>query len=100
MIEKLAPKLAARFMKFTTIGAISSLAYVVFVAALVEFLDVRATSATLCAYAMALPISYFGNRSFTYASTNPILSESAKFLTVHGTNAAVAYGECGSPCKN
>lgn len=74
--------LSARLIRFAAIGASTSVAYTLLVAALVDFVSEPAAAAL--AYLALLPVNYLGHRRATFRSRAPTGRELTRFLKVHG----------------
>lgn len=76
----------ARLIRFGAVGATTSAAYALVVAALVPSVS-EATAAAL-AYLALLPVNYLGHRRATFRSRAPSRPEMMRYLAVHAVTMA------------
>jgi putative flippase GtrA len=77
------------FRKLATLGVFGCLAGGIYAATFMVGVDVLEWSAfvsSVIAFAFSIPVSYFGNRLFTFQSRNAVASEASRFLTVQAFN--------------
>lgn len=79
-----------RFIRFGLVGALATGTYAVAVLALVRWPGLGPTMASVVAYIIATPVSYFGQRNFTFASEGSLHRELPRFLVVQVINLAAA----------
>jgi putative flippase GtrA len=75
-----------KILSFATFGVLAGAVYAVIYAWLARHLQLPVFVASLIAFLVATPISYFGNRWVTYRSRNVLGPESARFLAVQAFN--------------
>jgi len=61
----------ARLIRFGVVGLSATMTHAAILWALVEFLHVRPSIATVCGFLVAFNVSYFGHYYFTFRSTEP-----------------------------
>ena len=84
MLELLRPY--RKILGFITFGTLAGATYAgVFIVA-VDRLEFSAFVASVLAFAIAIPVSYFGNRWVTYRSRNMVGPEVLRFVTVQVAN--------------
>ena len=75
-----------RFIRFGSVGIICAGVYFVILSLCIERLGWPTFISSSAAFAAGIPISYFGNRVFTYHSENKALSEFGRFMTTQVGN--------------
>ena len=80
---------------FITFGGLAGLVYAVILIFSVDIIGVPTFIASVIAFTLAIPVSYFGNRWVTYRSSNVLASEAIRFIVVQAINllltSAVVY---------
>ena len=93
-LERLPGVLASlmRIGRFGLVGIAASAAYAVFALLLIEGAGLRSWAASALAYVLAIPVSFFGQKHFTFRSRGPIASEIPAFLLLQAANVGLAAG--------
>ena len=75
-----------KILSFATFGVLAGAVYALIYVLLTGQFKAPVFLASLIAFLLATPVSYFGNRWVTYRSRNVLGPESARFLAVQGFN--------------
>lgn len=81
-----------KLLGFITFGGLAGLTYAVIMVISVDFLGVSTFIGSVIAFALAIPVSYFGNRWVTYRSKNMLAPEAIRFIIVQGINLVLTSG--------
>ncbi|WP_374370418.1 GtrA family protein [Dongia sp.] len=71
-----------KVLVFGIVGGLASATYAVLLYLCLEFLRLPVFWGSAIAFAIAIPVSYFGHRRLTFQSTNLVPAEMARFITV------------------
>jgi putative flippase GtrA len=75
-----------KLLGFVTFGGLAGLVYAVILVMSVDILGIPTFIGSIIAFALAIPVSYLGNRWVTYRSNNVLASEAARFIVVQVIN--------------
>lgn len=75
-----------KLLGFVTFGGLASLVYAVILIISVDILGIPTFIGSVVAFALAIPVSYLGNRWVTYRSNNVLASEAVRFIVVQLIN--------------
>ncbi len=75
-----------KILGFITFGGLAGMVYAVILVASVDAFGLPIFLGSVIAFALAIPVSYFGNRWVTYRSNNMLASEVYRFLVVQTLN--------------
>lgn len=81
-----------KLLGFVTFGGLAGLTYAVILVISVDILRIPTFISSMIAFALAIPVSYFGNRWVTYRSKNVLASEAIRFIIVQGINLVLTSG--------
>lgn len=81
-----------RLVRFAIVGGVASLSYAMIAYLLVARMGVGQVAASAIAYIAALPISFLGQKFFTFRSRGAARVEAPRFLVLQGANLALASG--------
>jgi putative flippase GtrA len=76
---------------FAAVGLFNTLGYILFANGAHLYLHLDQTMAAYFAYAIMVPLSFFGHRRLTFSSDGPISTEWLKFCLVQATNLLVIW---------
>jgi putative flippase GtrA len=82
----------ARAARFGFVGAISTCIYAAIASILVGFVHLSPKPASVVAYLIAMPLNFLANRVISFRSDGPLQRESLRFVVMHVSGMAVAYG--------
>ncbi len=82
----------ARAVRFSFVGAISTCIYAAIALILVGFVQLGPKPASVVAYLIAMPLNFLANRAISFRSDGPLQRESLRFVVMHVSGMAVAYG--------
>lgn len=80
-----------RIFRFGLVGILASGTYALVVALLVEGLSVRPHVASVWGYLAGIPVSFFGQKHFTFRSKHNAWAEIVPFLIVQMVNIAASF---------
>lgn len=80
-----------RFIRFGYVGIVCGVWYAVVVFVAIHWLQLEAATASLVAYALAIPVSFIGHRNYTFRMQGRVGSEVVKFAVVQAANLYIAY---------
>lgn len=83
--------IAAKVSKFSVVGALSGLLYVVFTSLAINGLGIEARYASLIAYAGVMPVNFVLQRSFTFRSDGKAMGDLTRYLIAQGVSAFVCF---------
>lgn len=83
--------IAAKVSKFSLVGALSGVLYVVFTGLAVDGFGVEARLASLLAYAGVMPINFLLQRSFTFRSDGAAIGDLTRYLVTQGLSALLCF---------
>ncbi|SMH49680.1 GtrA family protein [Mesorhizobium australicum] len=91
---------ARRLTAFVGIGAFNTIAFFLISTALFQWAGLSATACGYIAYAVLVPVSFFGHRRITFSSNGAIAREWLKFCVIQAVNLAIvgvatAFAESG-----
>ncbi len=75
-----------KLLGFLAFGLLAGLTYAVALILSVSFFKIPTFVGSVIAFALAIPVSYLGNRWITYRSTNMLAPEAARFIVVQLIN--------------
>lgn len=81
-----------KILGFVGFGALAGATYALILVVGVDVLRAPTFLASSTAFALAIPVSYFGNRLVTYRSRNIVGPEFARFLVVQVANLLITSG--------
>lgn len=84
--------LAAKAMRFPLVGLLSSAIYAVATSLCISQAQMDHGLASLTGYLVALPVSFFGHRNFTFGASGRPTAEFARFIVMHAVGFALAWG--------
>lgn len=89
-----------RLTAFVGIGAFNTIAFFLISTALFQWAGLSATVAGYIAYAVLVPVSFFGHRRITFSSNGAITREWLRFCVIQAVNLAIvgvvtAFAESG-----
>ena len=82
----------ARIVRFGLVGGSSAAVYAVIMLGLADGLSVSPVWASAVAYVVAIPLSYLGQRRFTFRSKDPVRGQLPGFAALQGINFLAALG--------
>lgn len=71
-----------RLVRFAAVGAVCSVVYAVMAWVLHELVGMSAVISSFCAYLIAIPVSFAGQKYFTFRSTGAVRRELPLFIAV------------------
>ena len=81
-----------RIIRFSIVGGVASLSYAIFAFSFIHWIGVGQVAASAAAYIAALPISFLGQKLFTFRSKGKTHIEAQRFLVVQGISLLLATG--------
>ena len=75
-----------RIARFGLVGGLASATYALIVLVLVDAMAMNTSLASVLAYLLAIPVSFFGQKHFTFGSSAAARGEFARFLIVQGVS--------------
>lgn len=81
-----------RVGRFGLVGIAASAAYAIIALLLIEGAGLRSWAGSALAYILAIPVSFFGQKHFTFRSQGPIAGEMPAFLLLQAANIVLAAG--------
>jgi putative flippase GtrA len=81
-----------RFLRFSAIGAGTTLGYFALTNVAVTLCGSGPKSASIGVYLLLMPISFMGHRHLTFASSGQTFLEGIRFCSIHAINLIVAFG--------
>ena len=79
-----------RLFRYGVVGVIASGTYAVATFSIISLSDIGDVIASVIGYLLAMPVSYVGQRYFTFRSQGAIKSEIPRFILVQGANLVLA----------
>lgn len=79
-----------RFIRFVLVGGLASFSYAIFALVFITWLGADQVVASVVAYISAIPVSFFGQKFFTFKSGGAAGIEFLRFLPVQGANLLLA----------
>lgn len=79
-----------RLARYGLVGGLATVTYAVLAIALVSRLGMDPTTSSALAFLIAIPVSYLGQKHFTFASKGATRTELPRFLVVQGLNLIAA----------
>lgn len=79
-----------RIARFGLVGGLASATYALAVLVLVDVMAMNTSLASVLAYLLAIPVSFFGQKHFTFGSKASAQGEFARFLVVQGISLVLS----------
>ena len=90
MSEPGAGKMFGELVRFGIVGGSSAVAYAISLLVLVDALELGSILSSALAYLIALPVSFLGQKYFTFRSSGPVRRELPAYLALQGVNLFAA----------
>jgi len=78
-----------KILAFLLVGGLAAAVYAAALILLVDGLGLPLFAGSALAFAIAIPVSYFGHRLVTYRSRNVVAPEAARFIVVQVANLVI-----------
>ncbi|MGQ0456439.1 MAG: GtrA family protein [Hyphomicrobium sp.] len=89
-ISKRDPKPFQRLFRFAVTGGVASVIYAVVTLALIDELQLASPLASVLGYLAAIPVSFWGQKTWTFQTNGEVTKEFARFLLLQAVNILLA----------